>query len=142
MPRTIALVACVKSKQATARPVPAAELYTSPLFKGTRRYAEARADAWLILSAEHGLVAPDTPLLPYEKFMGDMRKKERAAWGEAVLRQLSDQLQPGDEIVVMAGAHYREHLVPALEQRGYRVTVPMQGLGLLQQLAWLKANNR
>ncbi len=50
----VALVSCVKSKRAVASP--ARELYVSPLFKGMRAYAETRADAWYILSAEHGVL--------------------------------------------------------------------------------------
>ena len=38
----VALVSCVKSKQDS--PAPAGELYTSPLFRSFRRYAEANAD--------------------------------------------------------------------------------------------------
>lgn len=58
----VALVSCVKTKRDT--PHPAKDLYTSPLFKGLRRYAEAHADTWFILSAEFGsqispLEAPD-----------------------------------------------------------------------------------
>ena len=50
----VALVSCVKSKQDS--PAPAGDLYTSPLFRSFRRYAEANADVWYVLSAEHGLL--------------------------------------------------------------------------------------
>ena len=40
----VALVSCVKSKQDS--PAPAGDLYTSPLFRSFRRYAEANADVW------------------------------------------------------------------------------------------------
>jgi hypothetical protein len=139
--RTIALVSCVKTKQAEARPFPARELYTSPLFTGMREYAAARTDDWFILSAEHGLVAPDTPLLPYDAYLGNMKVRERKAWAADVLRQLDSQLRPGDEIMVLAGRQYREHIVPELMKRGHRITVPMQGLGLFKQLEFLKSQN-
>ena len=50
----VALVSCVKSRR--PEPAPARDLYTSPLFRAMRRYAESHADAWYILSAKHGLV--------------------------------------------------------------------------------------
>jgi hypothetical protein len=60
------LLACVKEK--AAGPVPAGDLYVSDLFKKARAYAEAHADRWYILSAEHHVLAlvPPRPshLLP------------------------------------------------------------------------------
>ncbi|HWO69164.1 MAG TPA: hypothetical protein VNP94_00195, partial [Actinomycetota bacterium] len=44
----IGLVGCVKSKR--ARPAPARDLYTSPLFRGARRFVERSCDRWFVLS--------------------------------------------------------------------------------------------
>jgi hypothetical protein len=74
----VALVSCVKSKRKTA--APACELYISPLFHGLRRYAEANAHAWYILSAEHGLLLPSDIVAPYEKTLLRMPRLERDAW--------------------------------------------------------------
>jgi hypothetical protein len=57
---TVILLGCVKSKldnRAKAR-----DLYCSPLWRGRRAYAEASGLPWLILSAKHGLVEPDSVL--------------------------------------------------------------------------------
>jgi Family of unknown function (DUF6884) len=54
----LVLVGCVKTK--ADRPQAARDLYRSPLFERRRRYAEQYAARWYILSAEHGLVAPET----------------------------------------------------------------------------------
>lgn len=50
------------------RPAPARDLYTGAYFRSCRRAAEALRPAlgWLILSAKHGLIRPDTVLAPYE----------------------------------------------------------------------------
>jgi hypothetical protein len=77
----VALVSCVKSKQ--NQPAPAKDLYTSPLFRNLRKYAEDNTDRWYILSAEHGLVDPDQILAPYEKTLNNARKDERLAWAVA-----------------------------------------------------------
>ena len=65
----IVLVACVKSKG--TRPAAAKDLYISALFRKERAYAERAGVPWFILSAEHGLVAPDEWLAPYERYLAD-----------------------------------------------------------------------
>jgi hypothetical protein len=60
----IGLVGCVKTKRSFASP--GKDLYASPLFRGRRRYVEASCDRWFVLSALHGLVAPDEVLEPYD----------------------------------------------------------------------------
>jgi Family of unknown function (DUF6884) len=78
----VALVSCVKSKQDS--PAPAGDLYTSPLFRSFRRYAEANADVWYVLSAEHGLLHPDQIVATYERTLNAMRKSDRLAWARRV----------------------------------------------------------
>ncbi len=45
-------------------PSPAKDLYVSALFDKERAYAERTGIPWFILSAQHGLVAPDEVLEP------------------------------------------------------------------------------
>jgi hypothetical protein len=54
----IGLVSCSRLK--ADRPLPARELYLSPLFRAASAYAERRygSDRWLILSARHRLLHP------------------------------------------------------------------------------------
>ncbi|WP_371863256.1 DUF6884 domain-containing protein [Nocardioides psychrotolerans] len=54
---SLLLVACVKAK--AAAPAAARDSYVSPLFRKERDDAERSGLPWFILSAEHGLVAPD-----------------------------------------------------------------------------------
>jgi hypothetical protein len=68
-PRLV-VVACGAAKRSA--PAPACELYTGPLFSSSWA-AATRIDApALILSARHGLVAPDTLLAPYDAAVGDV----------------------------------------------------------------------
>lgn len=128
----IALVSCVKSK----RPLPAAarDLYTSTLFQALRRYAERHADAWYILSAEHGLLQPEQVITPYERTLNNMTKGERQAWAAGVMKMLPEVLRPGAEVIILAGVRYRKDLVPFLEQRGFSVRIPLEGLRFGEQL--------
>jgi len=132
----VALVSCAKAKRTSA--APAGDLYTSQLFRGLRAYAVAHADAWYVLSAEHGLLRPDQVVAPYERTLNTMPKRDRVAWAERVQRQLLDALPPGAEVILLAGTRYREALVPFLRSRGFAVTVPLEGLGIGRQLQKLK----
>ena len=139
MSKRVALVSCVKSKRDT--PCEAADLYTSPLFRSLRRYAEANADEWYILSAEHGLLDPRTVIAPYEKTLNRMGVRDRNSWAETVQQQLIKVLPAGAEVVILAGERYREGLIHFLERRGFRVSVPLESLSFGKQLQRLKALN-
>ena len=136
MATRVALVSCVKTKQKSS--VAAEDMYTSQLFKGMRWYAKQNADVWFILSAEHGVLRPDQVIAPYEFTLKTMPKRDRVAWAERVQRQLFELLPTGAVVVVLAGVHYREGVVPFLESHGFTVEVPMTGLKFGQQLHWLK----
>jgi hypothetical protein len=138
--RTIAFVACVGKKRVAA--APARSLYTSAWFVKARRFVEHEADAWFILSARHGLVAPEQPLEPYEQTLNTMPRYERERWAVQVWRAIVGVADVGDRLVFLAGQRYSELVVPALADLGYTVEVPMLGLGIGQQLAWLEQRSR
>ncbi len=135
----IGLVGCVKSKRGSA--APAADLYTSALFHGRRRWVEASCSRWYILSAKHGLVAPSEMLDPYDETLTTKGSGERRAWADRVLAQLRDAL--GDigryDFEIHAGVAYTDHgLRSGLVSAGAAVGLPVEGLGLGRQLALYK----
>lgn len=132
----VALVSCVKKKRET--PAPAQDLYVSQLFRGLRVYAERDADAWFILSAEHGLLRPEQIVAPYERTLNTMAKADRIEWAGRVGQQLLGVLPVGAKIVMLAGERYREFLLPLLIGHGFAVSVPLAGLKLGEQLQRLK----
>lgn len=130
------LVSCVKSK--LSRPAAAKDLYTSPLFKKERAYAEEAGVPWFILSAEHGLVAPEEWLAPYERYLPDTPATYRAAWGAWVIARLElivGSLK-GKTIEVHAGSAYLDTIRPGLIAGGATVTDPLHGLTMGQRQAW------
>ena len=133
--RTVALVACASTKRSYA--CAAKDLYVSSLFVKARAYAESRASDWFILSAEHGALEPHAVIEPYDRTLNTMGQDERAAWARRVLAQLDEAVQPGDTVVMLAGNTYREGLVPALRGRGVHVDIPMAGMRIGEQVAWL-----
>ena len=48
---------------------------------------------------------------------------------------------PFRTFVFLAGERYREFVAPALSDRGIEVQVPMQGMRIGKQLAWLNRMN-
>lgn len=135
----IGLVGCVKKKRSHA--APAADLYTSPLFLGRRRWIEATCDRWFILSALHGLVDPGTVLDPYDAALIDLGRARRRSWADAVLRDLGQVVGRPREVTfeVHAGAAYTDHgLIDGLGRWGSEVILPARGLRQGEQLALYK----
>jgi cytoplasmic iron level regulating protein YaaA (DUF328/UPF0246 family) len=136
MPKTISLVACVSQKQTTAQP--AKDLYTSDWFRKASTYARQNSDAWYILSAKYGLVAPNQIIDPYDETLNRMPAAARRAWAQRVIHDLQSHLQVGDRVIFLAGLKYRQNLVAPLREMGCTVEIPMQGLRIGEQLRWLK----
>ena len=70
------IAGCSRRKLQTAVPVPALDLYQGGCIPALR--ARAQETGWLrsrtwILSAEHGLLHADAPLLPYDRRMDEQR---------------------------------------------------------------------
>lgn len=133
---SIYLVACVSQK--LDRRARAAELYRSDWFRKARTYVEETGSPWFILSAAHGLVRPNDRLEPYNVTLRDLPAAERRLWGEMTVRQLRRTIGPRHlgPIVFLAGRLYRE---PLLDFAGDRTAIPMAGMGIGQQKAWLAA---
>lgn len=136
-----ALVACVARKRALA--APAKDLYQSAWFSKARAYAERYADRWFILSARYGLVTPDQLCEPYDLSLNTMEMSARVGWAEQVWPTLlAAAPDPQRErIVLLAGDTYRRLLQEWLRTVGYDVEVPMIGMGIGEQMAWLDAAN-
>jgi hypothetical protein len=117
-------------------------MYRSAWFIKARRYVENRAAPWFILSAEHGLVAPDDRIAPYDRTLIHVGRAARRAWALGVLEALTNLINSEDEIIFFAGARYREYLLAPLEERGISVRAPMEHLRIGSQLQWLDANAR
>src|SRR4051794_37671453 len=102
----VGLVGCVKGKRHYA--APAADLYTSALFKGRIRWVAQTCDRWFILSAKHGLLAPSDVLEPYDDTLNAKSRAQRRAWSGDVLGSLRTQLDQlaGCVFEIHAGASY------------------------------------
>lgn len=149
MSKTLVIVACGATKDDSRRP--AKDLYTSGYFQKKRAYAELVADEWMICSAKHGLVAPDTPLEPYDTGIEDLDSDGRDEWAHGVGCTLSEWITHSrgnddvERIEVLAGRRY----IDPLQERGVfaalsgvPVIFPLQAehiTGIGDQMAWLEA---
>jgi hypothetical protein len=132
----VLLIGCVHTKRPAA--AAAAELFTSPLFDGRRRYAAASGLPWYILSAKFGLLAPDDVIGPYDVYLADQSPGYKKAWGEFVVAALEQHEHDlhGHSIEVHAGAAYVDPLRAPLTARGAKLVTPLAHLRQGEQLAW------
>ena len=135
-PSDVILIGCVKRKLPTA--APARDLYTSPLFRKGRAYAEHAGVPWFILSAQHGLVAPDDELEPYDLRLSATSRQYRREWGGDVVAALREALGSIDglSIEIHAGSAYVDSIRDGLRSAGATVVEPLAGLALGPRLAW------
>lgn len=136
----VGLVACAAQK--LARAAPAKDLYVSQLFRAARAYCEAHYDRWYVLSALHGLVEPDTILEPYNVTLNGMSPAEVYTWNVKVLAAMREAIPHDAHLFVHAGKNYRGWMAgPFIEGCPWWlgeawIDVPLEGLGIGQQLAW------
>jgi len=135
--RHIVLISCTKRKLSYT--APAETLYgKSPLFKFSLAYARTlQPDVIFVLSAKYGLVTLDQIITPYEQTLKNMKRADRAIWGQQVLRQLANTCNLStDRFTILAGRAYYEMLVPALLNP--ENSFPLKGLGQGKRLQFLK----
>jgi cytoplasmic iron level regulating protein YaaA (DUF328/UPF0246 family) len=134
----IVLISCVKVK--LDHPARARELYISPLFKLSLRYAESLCpDKIFILSAKYGIVGLDQHIEPYELTLNKMKIHEAKAWSEKVIKELKNLTDiDNDEFTIVAGEKYRRFLLPHI--RHY--SIPTKGLSFGKTLQFLKVHTK
>ncbi len=132
----VTLIGCVSKKATGARP--ARDLYDSELFRRRRAFAERSGRPWLILSALHGVVDPDTVLDPYDVTLKRMPKAARREWGQRVASQLESRFGSldGVEFEIHAGDEYVTAIEAPLSERGASIVRPLKGLRIGEQLQW------
>jgi len=136
---TTYLVSCVSQKR--DKLCAARDLYISDWFIKARHYAESSMYPWYILSAEYGLVPPEQIIAPYERTLNTMGIMDRRSWADHVSLQISEAVPDLKQVVFLAGKRYREFLTRHLTDRGVKVSIPMEGLRIGEQLSWLRKHN-
>lgn len=138
----IILIGCSKHKQDQA--APAGEMYTGQLFRGSLAWARKQnADHIFVLSAKHHLLALDDVIEPYDECLNEKKPPEMVSWARVVHNYLFVKTQNHTDdfdLTFLAGKLYREELTRIMKPLT-DITIPMEGLGIGEQLGWLKTNN-
>lgn len=141
------VVGCGSSK--ADEPAAACDLYTSSYFSSKRMYAEL-ADDWKIMSAEHGLVRPETELEPYDMHPDhdDFDRDEYVArLGSQIARGAFDD---ADLVVLILSMEYTALFADAMYEAYEQITAsadpfyivePFEHInasGMGDQMGWMK----
>ena len=134
---TIVLIGCSKSK--LDQPAPARELYTGQLFKKAVAWAERQGLQWFVVSALHGLVAPDQSIAPYNYSLKDRRgSRERESWAYHTICALLPNHSPkGSRVILIMPELYRRFIQPELDRASITYSSPLQRLSIGKQMQWL-----
>jgi hypothetical protein len=111
-----------KKLDVTAR---ADKLYVGPLWQTLRERATGKMPRLAILSAKHGIVAPETELAPYDEQMtkerADELLKDLPALSSRVAAQIGGRDSEARDVQIVGGAEYRRVMravVARLQQTG------------------------
>jgi hypothetical protein len=134
--RKIFLISCVNRK--ISHRAKARDLYVSPLFKFSLRYAlSLRPNEVFVLSAKYGLVGLDQEIDPYNQTLKTMSAEARRTWAKRVVDQLAKVADlKRDEFIFLCGESYRQYLIPFVKHS----QIPLKGLGIGRQLRYLKSH--
>jgi hypothetical protein len=137
--KTVVLVGCGKSK--LARSAKAKDLYTGPLFRKARAYAELVGDEWAILSAKHFLVMPDEVIEPYERRLADLDRDYLLQWISNTNWQIRSRWKTWENeirFICLAGKDYAQAFT---HQHPWVVPIkaefPLEGMGIGSRLKYL-----
>lgn len=136
---SVGLVACCGKKRDV--PSKAKDLYLSDLFRKSRHWAETYCDDWGILSAKYGLVGPEEVIEPYDERLSGARANPWTDplrfWSSNVGYQAYMRWGEDTHYYLLAGELYRAPF-EIYNNRGFASTAPFKGLGIGEQLGWLK----
>ncbi len=123
----VVLVSCGKQKLSV--PAPAKDLYVSERFLEARKFAELYGKKWFVLSAKHGVVAPEEILDPYDVDLETLPLSDKQAWADRVVSSLSKKgLIVGHHLIVLASGAYSTVLHSKLQAANALATYPFNNL--------------
>lgn len=128
----VGLISCVSKKKEGEHK--AENLYDSPLFNKSYKYAKSNFDKVFILSAKHHLLEPRQKIKNYDKTLNNMSKNEVDSWARKVANQLQEKLKGGEKLFFLAGKKYYESLLPLIS---FDYEILMEGKSIGPRLHWL-----
>lgn len=134
------LISCGQQKQqATVR---AEELYTSSRFNLSSGLPKRLKRKFSILSAKHGLLDPGKRIQPYDVSLRTLSRHEQMEWAKVVDLSLKDAYPTARHFILLTDEDYSHDIVPLLQKRGVRFTMPLNGMDRGCQELFLKNCHR
>lgn len=127
----VTLVGCGARKGTIA--CKAEDLYTSPLFRRARAWAETLSPgSWYIVSGKHGLLNPTDVISPYDYSLSGSAPKYLREWAAGVVSSLRNRGHAAEttDVVILAGNAYADPLSRALDAIGFSYEQPLKSLSL------------
>lgn len=113
-------------------------MYIGSVFRAARRYAEASSQRWVILSAAHGIVEPETVIRPYDQKL-DFVGEALARWARLAADGILQRCRRDESIEILAGEAYALPLANALKvEHRWPILRPLVGLGTGKRLSALR----
>lgn len=132
MRRPLIIVQCGESKiwrkHPNTGPTRAKDAYVSVYFRLNRAYAERFGRRWLIVSAKHGFLEPETRIRNYDVSFLDLRTNPIGI-GKLRTQVKRKRLARYRDVVVLGGSAYAVIVQKAFEGVAVRIHEPFQGLG-------------
>jgi hypothetical protein len=133
--KQIVLLMCGAHKRAEKSK--ARDLYTSPRFQVSLRYAEylTQDDNIFILSAMHHLLTLDELVEPYNKSLYEMPGRELFDWAAQTLKQLEEHCDIDDCFTFLTDTYYSKALIPFMKY----VSLPLEYIPENMHQGWVES---
>jgi hypothetical protein len=116
-------------------PTPAEFAYDGPSFRANRRYARMVGHAWLVLSAKHGFITPQTVIESYDATFANPGPDLVT---DIALREQALLIAEQDKFIVCLGTHaYNERVEIAFAGLNVDIHYPLKGIGSHHSLQWV-----
>lgn len=130
------IIGCGKRKHPI--PAPAADMYLSQLFTSARQWCEEGGMPWRIMSAQHGILDPDSSIEPYDLALSMLNSDELAEYRDRIAFQWSTGFASRPtRVVLLASSLYARTFAKAISGQE-SVEEPLAGLGFGRRIHWLQ----
>lgn len=135
------VIGCGREKLSIA--APASNLYISDRFRSSLNLARDLAAPFVILSAKHNVVEPDSVLEPYDLDLSTLSDSDQRSWAANAIDKLA-QCAEGRTISLLAIGAYARPLLEANRARtqALEIIAPWLELETPDRLVWLKEAQR
>ncbi len=124
-----------------ARPTKAKNVYTGPVFKENREYAETFSDKWVILSPKYGFIEPDF-IIPEDYNVAFKDPKTNPISLSELREQAKDRFSEYPCIVALGGTTYANLVIETFKGTDQKVITPCTGIMIARAVREALSENK